>query len=216
VAFVLASTSLSGCARYSERIATTTPKATLAPFVRVFAQRPSIATWEPVHRHMRLGALDVRSQTAIVDGLTRGRDIPPRLVDAAVVDLATYAWGGSIETVRRENLRARREAAPDVISRTAHLAWLLLVLRAAYLDDRVNLSEMDLRDPSRFVGQSMNLTDVNFTRSRLTGGLWRDTNLTNATFNGAAVDGRLACDNCVWNYGGSPLRKTFAHGRWVP
>jgi hypothetical protein len=216
VAFVLASMTLSGCARYSERIQVSAPKATLAPFVRVFEQRPSIATWDLVHRHMRLGALDERSQTAIVNGLTRGRDVPPRLVDAAAVDLATYAWGGSIETIRRENLRARQHASADVISRTAHLAWLLLALRAGYLDNRTNLSEMDLRDTSSLVGQSMNLTDVNFSGSRLTGTVWRNTNLTHATFNGAAIDGELACDACVWNYGGVPLRKTFSHGHWIP
>ncbi|HEY3675546.1 MAG TPA: pentapeptide repeat-containing protein [Candidatus Tumulicola sp.] len=213
---MLASTSLFGCARYPERIQAPAPKATLAPFVRVFARHPSIANWEAVHRHMRLGALDERSQTAIVYGLTRGHDVAPRLFDAAAVDLATYAWGGSIETIRRENLRARREGSLDVALRTAHLAWLLLALRAGYLDDRINLSEMELRDPSRFVGRSMNLTDVNFTGSRLTSAVWRDTNLTNATFNAVEIDGRLECDACIWNYGGAPLRKKLSRGRWVP
>jgi hypothetical protein len=216
VAFVLASMSLFGCTRYSERIQAPAPKATLAPFVRVFAQRPSIATWDSVHRHMRLGALDERSQTAIVNGLTRGRDVAPRLVDAAAVDLATYAWGGSIETIRRENLRARRQGSTDVVSRTAHLAWLLLALRAGYLDNRTDLSQMDLRDSSSFVGQSMNLTDVSFSGSRLTGTVWRDTNLTHATFDGVAIDGELVCDACFWNYGRAPLRKTFSRGRWIP
>jgi hypothetical protein len=209
--------SLFGCARYSERIQAPAPRATtLAPFVRVFELRPSIATWDSVHRRMSLEALDERSRTAIVNGLTRGRVVPPRLVDAAAVDLATYGWGGSIETIRQANLRARRHASVDVVSRTAQMAWLLLALRAGYLDNRTDLSQMDLRDSSSFVGQSMNLTDVNFSGSRLTGALWRNTNLTHATFNGVAIDGELVCDACIWNYGGSPLRKTFSRGRWVP
>jgi uncharacterized protein YjbI with pentapeptide repeats len=103
-----------------------------------------------------------------------------------------------------------------VVSRTAQLAWLLLALRAGYLDNRTDLSQMDLRDSSNFVGQSMNLTDVNFSGSRLTGTVWRNTNLTHATFNGVAVDGELMCDACVWDYGGAPSSKTFSHGRWIP
>jgi hypothetical protein len=216
VAVALVSAALFGCSRYSEPDEAPQPKPTLRPFVRAFALHPSIAAWDSIHRHMRLGALDQRSQAAIVDGVTQGRDVPPRLVDAVAVDLATYAWSGSMETIRRENLMARRKGSTDVLSRSAHLAWLLLALRAGYVDERVDLSGMDLRDTSRFVGQSMNLSNTDFSGSHLSGATWHNSNLTRATFGPVAIDGSLVCDSCIWRRGGNPLRKTFARGRWDP
>jgi hypothetical protein len=214
---VVATTSSFGCSRYSERIDVPMTKLMLLPFARAFERHPSIATWDAVHRHMRLGALEERSQTAIVKGLTRGRGVPPRLMNAAAVDLATYAWNDSLVTVRRENVMARRDpASSKAVARTARLAWLLLALRAGYVDERIDLSKMDLRDPSRFVGQSMNLSNIDFSESRLTGTVWHGSNLTRASFDQVAPDGALACDACIWTRGGTPLRKTFVRGRWVP
>jgi hypothetical protein len=188
---------------------------TLQPFVDRFEREPSIATWEAIHRHMRLGALDPRSQTAIVRGLAR-RDVPPRLVDAAAVDMATYAWSGSLSTVRDQNISARSSGASGDVSSSAHLAWLLMALRAAYVFEGVDLSKMDLRDRRRFVGQSMNLRGVKFDDSYLSGGVWRNSDLTGASFERTRTDGTLICDPCVWRGGEEPRRKTFVRGRWIP
>jgi hypothetical protein len=203
-----------GCARYSERVELPAPLATLQPFVAQFEVDPSIAAWEAVHRHMRLGALDPRSQTAIVRGLSR-HDVPSRLVDAAAVDLATYAWSGSLATIREQNRLALSSDSPGEVSNSAHVAWLLLALRATYVFERVDLSDMDLRDPARFVGQSMNLSGVDFDRSHLSGGVWRGSNVTRASFDRSTIDGTLVCDGCVWRAGGKPQRKIFVRGRWI-
>jgi hypothetical protein len=211
-ALALGLTSTLGCARYSERVPA--PIATLQPFVDRFERAPSIATWEAVHRHMRLGALDPRSQVAIVRGLSH-RDVPPRLVDAAAVDMATYAWSGSLATIREQNLSAQSMAAADDVASSARLAWLLMALRAGYIFEGVDLSKMDLRDPASFVGQSMNLRGVNFDDSYLPGGVWRNSDLTGTSFERTRTDGTLVCDPCVWRGGEAPQRKTLLHGRWI-
>jgi Pentapeptide repeats (8 copies) len=181
----------------------------------MFERNPSIQTWKAVHGHMRLGALDERSQVAIVRGLS-ARDVPERLDDAAAVDMATYAWSGSVETIRQQNVRAQRIGSLSMALRTARMAWLMMALRAGYLTDRVDLSSMDLRDRSRFVGQSMNLRAVDFSGSRLSGATWHGCDLTWSTFTRMKVDGRLTCVDCIWYPGGKPQGKTFVHGRWIP
>jgi len=203
-----------GCARYTQRIDLSVPQPPLAPYAVAFERNPSVVTWEALHRHMRLGGLDDRSRDAIV-GAIANTDVEPRIVAALAVDLATYGWDESFATLRLHNLRAQRAGSGRAVARTAHFAWSMLALRAAYLIQPVDVSDMDLRDTSQFVGQSMNLRSVNFAGSRLSRGVWRDSNLTWASFVRARADGALTCDGCVWRPGGQSQRKTFVRGRWI-
>ncbi|MEO7202468.1 MAG: hypothetical protein ABI431_06570 [Candidatus Tumulicola sp.] len=203
-----------GCARYTQRIDLAGPQPSLAPFAIAFERNPSVVTLEALHRHMRLGGVDRASLDAIV-GAIANKDIEPRIVAAAAVDLATYAWGDSFATLRLDNLHAQRARSLRTVARTADLAWSMLALRAAYLIQPVDLSGMDLRDRSQFVGQSMNLRSVNFSGSRLSPAVWHDCNLTWASFVRARAGGALTCDRCFWEPGGQPQRKTFVRGRWL-
>jgi hypothetical protein len=214
IALVWSLASTAGCARYTERIDLAVAQPSLAPYATAFERTPSVAAWEALHRHMRLGGLDRRSLDAIVDAIAN-EDVEPRIVAAAAVDLATYAWGDSFATLRRTNLRAQRDGSERAVARTADFAWSMLALRATYLFQPVDLSEMDLRDASQFVGQSMNLHSVNFAGSRLRPAVWRDSNVTWASFVRARVDGALTCDRCFWRPGGQPQRRTFVRGRWI-
>jgi uncharacterized protein YjbI with pentapeptide repeats len=203
-----------GCARYTQRVDLTVSQPSLAPFAIAFERDPSVVTLEALHRHMRLGGLDQPSLDAIV-GAIANNDIEPRIVAATAVDLATYAWGDSFATVRLDNLHAQRDGSARAVARTAHFAWSMLALRAAYLIQPVDLSGMDLRDRSQFVGQSMNLRSVSFSGSRLSPAAWHDCNLTWASFVRARATGALTCDRCFWRPGGQPQRKTFVRGRWL-
>jgi hypothetical protein len=203
-----------GCARYTQRIDLSVPQPPLAPFAIAFERDPSVATWKALHRRMRLGGLDEPSRDAIVDAIAND-DVEPRIVAATAVDLATYAWGESFATLRKHNLQAQRAGSPRAVARTAHLAWSMLALRAVYLIQPVDLSEMDLRDGSQFVGQSMNLRSVNFAGSRLSQAVWHECNVTWASFVRARAGGALTCDRCIWRPGGQPQKKTFVRGRWL-
>jgi hypothetical protein len=214
IALVWSLTLTAGCARYTERVDLAVAQPSLAPYAVAFERTPSVVAWEALHRHMRLGGLDRRSLDAIVGAIAR-KDVEPRIVAAAAVDLATYAWGDSLATLRRNNLRAQRDGSERAVARTAHLAWSILALRATYVFEPVDVSQMDLRDGSQFVGQSMNLHSVNFAGSRLSPAVWHDSNVTWASFVRARAGGALTCDRCVWGPGGQPQRKTFVRGRWI-
>lgn len=160
--------------------------------------------------------LSARDERAIVDVLAT-KTISGRILDAMVVDLATADWSGAVRWAYRRNLAARDDGPPRhaiVTSNTSRLIWLLLAVRANYAADFVDLSHAGLASDLPLVGQSANLSNVDFTASVLTGATWRGSNLTKARFRDARVAGALRCTDCTFGnqrYGGTA---TLIDGKW--
>jgi uncharacterized protein YjbI with pentapeptide repeats len=65
------------------------------------------------------------------------------------------------------------------------------------------------------VGQSTNLSNVDFTRSELSAATWRGATLDRATFGGTKVDGVLQCAGCSFGNGRRVESATLVDGAWV-
>jgi hypothetical protein len=186
--------------------------------IAAFQRNPTVATWEPLHEDVLKGPLTSNDESRIVEVLG-STPIPRRILAAAAVDLASVDWVGSMRWVHQLNVASRTDPSPQgraMVRNTARLAWLLLTLRASYVNDFVDLAHADLRIDSGAIGQAMNLANVDFSGSELSGGTWHNANVGNAVFNGASVDGVLRCANCTFGslqYSGSV---TLTDGKWVP
>lgn len=145
--------------------------------------------------------------------------VPERVLDAAAVDLATADWPGAIKFARQYNVAARTDGSAHgrrTVSATARLAWLLLALRPSYAKDSVDLTHADLRDGAGFVGQAMNLTNVDFSGASLAGATWRNANVGGANFASASITGMLRCADCTFGNVRYPGVLTLAGGQWSP
>jgi len=183
-----------------------------------FQNRPSQRTWEPLRVALVKTPPSGAVESSVVEVLAE-TPVPDRLLDAAAVDLATVDWPGSIKWVRQYNVAARTDPSPrgrGAVRTTARLGWLLLALRPNYAKDAVDLTHADIRDAAPFVGQAMNLTNVDFSGAALRGGMWRGTNVGGTQFESASIDGPLRCANCTFGNVRYPGVVTLAGGQWAP
>jgi uncharacterized protein YjbI with pentapeptide repeats len=160
---------------------------------------------------------NVAVESSLVEVLAEA-PVSDRVLDAAAVDLATADWPGAMKWIRQYNVAARTEASArgrGAASVTARLAWLMLALRPSYAKDPVDLTHADLRDPAPFVGQAMNLTNVDFSGAVLSGGTWRGANVGGAQFSAVSIGGTLRCANCTFGNVRYPGVLMLAGGQWA-
>jgi hypothetical protein len=185
--------------------------------VAAFQDRPSEQTWEPLRIALLTTPAKVAVESSLVEVLAEA-PVSERVLDAAAVDLATADWPGAMKWVRQYNVAARTQTSArgrGAASATARLAWLLLALRPGYAKDPVDLTHADLRDTAPFVGQAMNLTNVDFSGAVLSGGTWRSANVGGAQFSSASVAGTLRCANCTFGNVRYPGVVRLAGGQWA-
>ncbi len=185
--------------------------------VGAFQDRPSEQTWEPLRIALFETPLNAAVESSLVEVLAEA-SVSGRLLDAAAVDLATADWPGAMKWTRQYNVAARTEASArgrGAARATARLAWLLLALRPSYAKDPVDLTHADLRDTAPFVGQAMNLTNVDFSGAALSGGMWRGANVGGAQFSSASIAGVLRCANCTFGNVRYPGVLMLAGGQWT-
>ncbi|MBV8373254.1 MAG: pentapeptide repeat-containing protein, partial [Candidatus Eremiobacteraeota bacterium] len=203
---------LPACAAHSQDDQRSPDPHVVISTMQAFEKQPGMDTWAPIRSELRAPSDQVIESS--VEALTE-QDIPSRILDAAAVDLAAADWTGAMRWVRQYNVAAGTDPSATgrgTVNRTARLAWLLLALRASYVRDAVDLSRTDLRDDAAFIGQAMNLSNVDFTGSRLTGGTWRNANLGGALFVGAVTAGALHCASCGFGSLRYPGTLTLVNG----
>jgi hypothetical protein len=182
-----------------------------------FQKHPTEQTWGPVRAIVLKSHAGPALVSSAVEALS-AQPVPTRVLDAAAVDLATNDWPATMKWIRQYNVVARTDRSlrgRQVVAATARLAWLMLALRANYARDAVDLTHTDLRDSAEFVGQAMNLENVDFSGSTLRGGTWRSANVLGALFSGVAVDGALHCDACSFGATKYPGALKLVNDRWV-
>ncbi len=182
-----------------------------------FEKIPNVTNWKNLHGALSSGPLDARDERRIVDVLV-DKEVPGRIADATVVDLATIDWIGTMRWVHERNVSARNDPRlhpTSVASSTARLAWLMLAVRANYADDFVDLSGADLRSRLPQVGQSANLANVDFSGTALSGATWRDSRLVKARFFRTNVVGVLHCIGCTFARGRHRGSATLVDGTWI-
>lgn len=207
----------SGCAGDTHDAARLDTKQFVAD-VAAFENQPSERTWQPLRIALVRFPPNAAVESTVVEALA-GEPVSERVLDAAAVDLATADWPGAIKWVRQYNVTARTSTSPharDATRTTARLAWLLLALRPSYAKDQVDLTHADLRDAAPFVGQAMNLTNVDFSGTSLSGGTWRGANVGGALFSSASIAGVLRCANCSFGNVRYPGVVTLVGGQWAP
>lgn len=192
------------------------PARTLAD-LDTFEKDPSEKTLLPLERDMAAAPLAPGVVQRLVT-VVANRDLPNRLLNAIVVDLAQYDTTNTIRWLHELNVVGRinpTNDGPAIVRRTAHACWLVLALRANFGRAGIDLTRMDLRDDAQFVGQGMNLSYVDFSSSTLSPGNWRSSNLTASDFENVSVDGALTCSDCKF-HGKKVAEKTvLQNGQWV-
>jgi len=182
--------------------------------VVTFEKNPTPATWEALHADLVSQQLTVAAESDIVRALSTGR-VPANLFTATVVDLATLDWVGTVKWVRTVNVAARATSDTTAARSTAKMAWLMLAIRSSWAADFVDFSRMDLRASGDYLGRSVNLTNVDFAQSELSGANWIDASLNSANFDDVRVDGVLRCTNCLFGTVRYPSTLTLEYGKWV-
>lgn len=195
-----------------------TPSPTEAPDmganISAFEKSPSVDTWEPVHEDLKPG-VTAKSEARIVEILST-KNINPRIMNAAAVDLTSSDFVGAMRAVHALNVTAQinpPDNAAQIVHKTSWLAWLFLALRSVYDRSGIDVTHMDLRTGGSFVGQNMNLRNVDFSSATLVGGTWRRVDLTDANFADARVMTPFSCIDCTWGPVTATLK--FSDGRWV-
>jgi uncharacterized protein YjbI with pentapeptide repeats len=206
---------LAACNRTVKPGASPAP-ASMAADVQAFVTRPNDATFEAVHADILKGRLTGVDEMRIVDRVAAG-SVPARIRNAVMADIASVDFLGEMGLLRQINTTSRAALDPSslaLVRRSARLCWLLLELRPFEDSSQISLEHMDLRASEPFVGQAMNLKNVNFSGAILPGGTWTRSDLTGAIFRDATADGTLTCENCTW---GESVRATlrFANGEWT-
>ncbi len=208
--------SLTGCGGVSQRPERAPAETAPAlPALAAFERDPNAQTWGTLHVSLLKGSIAPESESRIVDVLAT-RPVPRNVFEAAAVDLATLDWGGTMQWVQKVNVAARSGRNATVVTNSSALAWLMLALRASYANDPVDLTHADLRAEPPPAGLPLNLSRVDFSGADLNAMAWRNSNLTDAVFNGTAVDGVLTCTNCTFGtlqFGGTVV---LADGKWRP
>jgi hypothetical protein len=186
----------------------------LAANVTAFEKNPNVDTWDPVHQDLQKG-FTPKSESRIIEILVT-KNVDPRIVNAAAVDLTSTDLIGAMRVVHALNVTAQIDPPADagaIVRRTSRLAWIFLALRSVYDKDGIDATHMDLRAGGTFVGQNMNLRNVDFSGATLRGGIWRADDLTDANFDGARVMAPLRCVVCTWGPVDATLK--FSDGRWI-
>lgn len=186
----------------------------MASNITAFERDPSVDTWEPVHEDLQKG-ITAKSEDRIVEILAT-KNINPRIMNAAAVDLTSSDFVGAMRAVHALNVTAQinpPDNASQIIHKTSWLAWLFLALRSVYDRSGIDVTHMDMRTGGTFVGQNMNLRNVDFSSATLNGGTWHDVDLTDASFTDARVMGPFSCAHCTWGPVNATLK--FSDGRWV-
>lgn len=209
---------LTACGSANGNVSQATPAPTeppeMASSVSAFQKNPNVDTWDPVHQDLQKGVTP-KSESRIVEILAT-RNVDPRIVNAAAVDLSSADFVGAMRAIHALNVTSQINPpanAATIIRRTSLLTWILLALRSVYDKSGIDLTHMDLRGGGTFVGQNMNLRDVDFSGATLDGGLWRGDDLTDASFAGARVMAPFTCANCTWGPVNATLK--FSDGRWI-
>jgi len=182
--------------------------------ISAFEKNPSVDTWEPVHEDLKPG-VTAKSEARIVEILAT-KNINPRIMNAAAVDLTSSDFVGAMRAVHALNVTAQinpPDNAAQIVHKTSWLAWLFLALRSVYARSGIDVTNMDLRTSGSFVGQNMNLRNVDFSSATLVGGTWRRVDLTDANFADARVMTPFMCIGCTWGPVTATLK--FSDGRWV-
>ncbi len=192
------------------------PASTLSD-LDAFERHPSEKALLPIERDIAAAPLAPGVVQRLVTVLAN-RDLPNRLLNAIVVDLARYDTTNTIRWLHELNVVGRinpTSDGPAIVRRTAHACWLILALRANFGQAGIDLTRMDLRDNAQFVGQGMNLSYVDFSSSTLSPGNWQSSNLTASDFENVSVDGALTCTACTY-HGKKVAGKTLLqNGQWV-
>jgi Pentapeptide repeats (8 copies) len=189
-------------------------KPSMTAEVGAFAARPNVNTWAPVHADILNGHLTPDADSSLVNVLAT-EDVPEPIFNAAAADLAQADFLTTFVLLRELNITAQHEGAAHdrALNRTAEISWLLLSLRPVDDKSSVNATNMDLTYSPNFVGQEMNLSYVDFSGAKLHGGVWRNSNLTGATFDATATSLELTCRSCSWGSVWATLH--LVEGRWV-
>ena len=192
------------------------PARTLAD-LRTFEATPNEKTLLPLEKDMAAAPLEpVVVQRLVV--LLANHDLSSRLVNAIVVDLARYDTTNTLRWLHEVNVVGRinpTSDGPAVVRRTAHACWLVLALRANFARNGIDLTRMDLRDDAPFVGQSMNLSNIDFSSSILSPGNWQRSNLTTSGFANVDVAGALTCTQCTYHGKKIVGKALLQDGHWV-
>lgn len=186
----------------------------MASNVTVFEKNPNVDTWDPVHQDLQKGVTP-KSESRIIEILAT-KDVDPRIVNAAAVDLTSADFVGAMRAVHALNVTAQIDPPPNaatIVRKTSWLAWIFLALRSVYDRSGIDVTHMDLRTGGTFVGQNMNLRNVDFSGATLNGGVWRGNDLTDANFGSARVMAPFTCVNCTWGPVNATLK--FSDGRWI-
>ena len=144
------------------------------------------------------------------------KPVPDPFLSAAVADLAQSDFLTTFVDLRELNVTSRHEASSSAafaLQKTSQIAWLMLSLRSPDDKSGINLTNMDLRFGGDFVGQGMNLSNVDFSGAALAGGVWRGSDLTGATFDAVTTAAPLLCRSCVSGNVRATLQ--LVEGRWV-
>jgi hypothetical protein len=207
---------LHGCAARPQNDQQTVDPHVVIANMEAFEKNPSMETWGPIRAELLKTPADQVIESS-VQALTE-QPVPSRLLNAAAVDLGASDWAATMKWVRQYNVAASTDPSArgrQMVSGTARLAWLMLALRANYVKDAADLSRTDLRDDAAFIGQSMNLANIDFSSSRLNGGTWHNANVGGALYAGATVTGVLRCTACTFGSLRYPGTLTLISGQWV-
>ncbi|MBV8721238.1 MAG: pentapeptide repeat-containing protein [Candidatus Eremiobacteraeota bacterium] len=183
--------------------------------VAAFGLKPNVDTWAVVHGDILKGKLTPDAGSALVTALAT-KPIPDALMSAGVADLAQSDFLTTFVDLRDLNVTSRHQAsasAEPAVARSSQIAWLMLSLRSPEDKSGINLTNMDLRFGGDFVGQGMNLSNVDFSGAVLAGGTWNGSDLTGATFEAVTTTAPLLCRSCVSGNVRATLQ--LVEGRWV-
>jgi uncharacterized protein YjbI with pentapeptide repeats len=183
--------------------------------VEAFSANPNVDTWSAVHADILKDLLTPEADSLLVNALA-SKSLPEPIFDAAVADLSQADFLTTFVLLRELNIMSRnaidtRDAS--VVSRTSKISWMLLSLRPSDDKSSINATNMDLLFGGDFVGQGMNLMNVDFSGAKLPGGVWRGSDLTGATFDAATTDSQLVCRDCTWGNVSATLH--LVDGRWL-
>jgi hypothetical protein len=193
------------------------PKPETLADLSAFENHPDAATWTKVHDDIMLSRFDTIVESRIIGVVVRS-ELPRRVLNAILVDLSDKDSRGTFAWLHAANVVAQSDPSPEsaaTIARTAEIIWLMLELRVPYDQAAVDLTHTDLRSTARFVGQAMNLQNINFTGSLLPGGTWRKSNLGQSLFTDVSTAGRLTCESCSWGSLTFKGTAVFADGAWI-
>jgi Pentapeptide repeats (8 copies) len=203
--------SLAGCSGEAGKDASKPPS--MLGDVAAFEATPNDATYERIHADILAGALTSDAESRLVNRLLAGA-MPVQVANAVAADLAAIDFLGTMRYLRQLNIASRVNPPPDgprLTEKSSRLCWLLLALRPYGDKTDLDLTGMDLRSSNPTASQGMNLTNADFSNSRLPDGVWRNADLSGTVFE--AATGLLTCENCSWSSARATLR--LSAGRWV-